>query len=345
MKSLFLYTVLLLVSFAVPAACPTQETTLFFINGVNNNVRDVNKSKEKLKVELLGVGVVEECVSFEVAHNTNEPLSLDFLEAGLQIMGEHEQEIQKYWKFIFGILDVVTNAEVIPPLNDLVERQFRDVDAIVRAGKFILGNQLAEHMSMYREALASGRRVILLGHSHGSLYANEAWDAMNTAEQSGTKIITVATPSDRVGGAVGPYTTLSTDLLAATVFVSLGALPPNVQGTTGCESEAVCPDLIPWVAHGFKEAYLHDVNARQKILHDIVAALPENTSEALIQGQIANDADQSTITVTLYDHANNIRSTTLAGTDGSYELVSSQCVGCAIEATTFLVLVIEKKWI
>lgn len=250
------------------ALCPVQETTLFFVNGVNTEKKDAERSKKRIKLLLLRSGISAECISFDVAYNTNEfTLTADLLEAFLQITAEQEEDPSTLWKFLFRVQDVFLTP-IASLYDSLVDSQFTSTNLLIESGEYVLGDQLSEHLDNYQAALEAGRRVILLGHSQGNLYVNEAWEAFIATERQHVRTIGVSTPSDHVGGGTEPYTTLYKDGLAATVFALLGSLPTNTPMDEECLEGS-------WYCHGFINAYLYGTIPREQILGHILAALPE----------------------------------------------------------------------
>lgn len=261
--------VALLVSFSVQAVCPVQETTIEYVNGIDTKWEDADNSRKKVEEEILNVPTVNpDCIHSDLAYNTNEPLFLDFLEGGLQRAEEVEGRIESFWESYFR------TRVPFSAFNGLVDTLFFNTTFAIEAGEFILGPQLDEHLAHYQLQLGAGRRLILVGHSQGNLYTNEAWSRFTFAERDNVRVVAVATPSDTVAGSGGPYTTLHRDTLATTLFAAIGALPSNTPMTRECADTIVGVIPVPWLCHGFKEAYMLGDEPRTQIVNDIVALLP-----------------------------------------------------------------------
>jgi hypothetical protein len=125
-----------------------------------------------------------------------------------------------------------------------------------------------EHLVRIREYLAQGKRVILVSHSQGNLYANEEWDQLTEEEKSQVDIVAVATPANYVAKNNDLYTTLTEDWIA-TLFPH--ALAANASNQEDCGDD--------WTCHGFKESYMKGGNSRERIVEEIVALLPTKESE------------------------------------------------------------------
>jgi hypothetical protein len=135
-------------------------------------------------------------------------------------------------------------------------------------------------LGKYQPLLANGKQIVLVGHSQGNLYASEAWARFTPAERLGAHLVAVATPDDDVPDG-GPWTTLHRDTLATTLFAAIGALPSNTPMTEECADTIVGVVPVPWLCHGFKEAYLLGTEPREKIVNDLIALLPTSSPAAI----------------------------------------------------------------
>jgi hypothetical protein len=183
--------------------------------------------------------------------------------------------------------------------------------------------------------LEEGRRVVLVGHSQGNLYVNQAWEALIASEQENVRTIAVATPADHVGDVTEPYTTLHRDSLAASLFAALGALPTNTDMDEECGGTLLGFD-VPWLCHGFKVAYLKGATPREQILNHVVAALPSEPAEAVIEGstyttEYGTPFMLGGVTVTLFRPNFSVAAETVSDENGFYTLtVSEECVDCSL---------------
>jgi hypothetical protein len=255
------------------AQCPVRETAIFYVNGVDNAKSDADKSRRKLRRELLEHPDAQlDCIRVEYAYNTNEPLFLDFLEAAIQKSEELDFDMPNFWRYYLRFKTAGSDAW----FDNLVADRYSKWDL----AEFLLGDQLQEHLRLYRGELAMGRRVILVPHSQGNLYANEAWRALTPDEQSQVHLVAVATPSDEVADGSERYTTLEEDGIAKRFF--LFALPANAANEESCSSE--------WECHGFKESYLSGRNSHDRIVGQVVSLLsqepPPVVTKASIEGVI-----------------------------------------------------------
>lgn len=256
------------------AACPTQETAILYLNGVDTLRDSADASRRLLEQEVRAkvADHLKDCLFFDYVYNTNEPLFLDFMEAGMQKAEELGLSTSQFWRLYFRAVRLGTAAWFGPLLDNLYAKLARD------SATFVLGDQVAEHMAKYRQHLALNRRVIIVPHSQGSLYANEEWRVLSSLEQGRVRIVAVATPADKVQDG-GPYTTLHEDSLARFLFPF--ALQANAANTEPCEDRYLC--------HGFKESYMNGTDSRTRIVDGILALLPVPVVGGAIEGLVLSE--------------------------------------------------------
>lgn len=207
--------ILLLAACSARAVCPVQETTIFFINGMNNDEPDAQDSRDLIEKILKQQSFFNaECITVKYAYARTEGLTKDLLEAARQKEIEENLTPTNFWEMFERLvaprpwfLDLVAIASFAVP-------DARDEKILV---------QIEEHLDKYR-AEPVDNRILLFGHSQGTLFANEEWFAMTLEERERTKLIAVATPARRIADD-GPYILIEEDLLITTNFI--GALEPT----------------------------------------------------------------------------------------------------------------------
>lgn len=137
------------------------------------------------------------------------------------------------------------------------------------------GNQdLRRHENQYRIYVEDGKNVILVGHSQGNFFANQAHALLQTevtAEQAKCfSVISVATPDNNVAGKAGPYVTSDIDFVIAALEPLINPLDPNVSNV---------PSLKYWSGHGFEKSYLSGNNSQNTILDHIEGAIGSNACQ------------------------------------------------------------------
>jgi hypothetical protein len=115
----------------------------------------------------------------------------------------------------------------------------------------------------YRAELALTNKVILVAHSNGNVYADEAYDRLTPAERTSVGVVAVATIIGSVPGN-GPYVTLVEDTYVETFP---GALRPNTTNTGG-----FCPEFIG--CHAFVTYYMNGAVSGPKIVQDVSDTIP-----------------------------------------------------------------------
>jgi hypothetical protein len=115
----------------------------------------------------------------------------------------------------------------------------------------------------YRAELALMNKVVLVAHSNGNVYADEAYGRLTPAERTSVGVVAVATLLGSVPGD-GPYVTLVEDTFVATFP---GALPPNTTNTGG-----FCPEFVG--CHAFIDFYLDGQASGPRIVQDVSDTIP-----------------------------------------------------------------------
>ena len=128
-----------------------------------------------------------------------------------------------------------------------------------------------DNVTSYRTELALGNKVILVAHSNGNVYADEAYGRMTPLERTSAGVVAVATLLDSVPGN-GPYVTLVEDTLIAGIP---GHLPANTTNTGGA-----CPDVHG--CHAFVEFYLNGVASGPRIVQAVSNTIPQLVRPAVV---------------------------------------------------------------
>lgn len=271
--------VALLLPVTALAQCLTQETVVLYLNGIDTTRGSAIASQTLIDKEVSKVpGVLTECVTYHYLYNTNEPLFGDLVQAGIQKADEQGVNVSEFWRWFFRLNPFVSG------FSDLLIDFYTNTHTSIDLGLFVLGDQVDEHLVKIREYLQQGKKVILVSHSQGNLYANEEWSRLTEAEKSQVDIVAVATPSDYVAKNDNLHTTLTEDWIASLFPRALAANVSN---------DEECPD--DWTCHGFKESYMRGINSQERIVNEIVSLLPTVPEQACrIQGLIT-DWDYRTI--------------------------------------------------
>ena len=252
----------------VDGNCPLL-TELVFVNGVRNTFAEANLSRghteDLYRREILTPG---EILTSSVAYNsTSGPdqiigpgHGLDFIQAISQIAAQYEISITDVLDIVRG-LPLPARLALLPttPIVEVVYQKFRLQDWLA---EFTLN----EHLQKYDKLVAEGKRVIIVAHSQGNLFANAAYRDLAPEIKPHVRVVGVATPANNVAGDsnkdTARYVTAHEDTVILFVPTSL---PSNVpQGNRFGDFFA---------AHNYVEFYLRrGSNTRAEIRGLIEAA-------------------------------------------------------------------------
>lgn len=245
----------------------TQITTIFYVNGVWQQKIDAEKAlyfqlEHRIENRIAGTSV-SGCVNYEVAYNQTDTKAADLIQALSQIYLDNSF-LPQFWRW-WASLD---------PAPDEFQALAKAQAASLDLAAYVLAPELQQHVALYSAAIGSQHenKVVLVAHSQGNLYANEAYNILvygqNPVPPSSISIVSVATPASAVAGN-GPYTTLSEDLIASVGFriVNSSVKPPNTANPD--------PSCTPyWSCHDFVASYLWGSISGPQILNDILANIP-----------------------------------------------------------------------
>jgi len=234
-----------------PLGC-TSGYVVFFGNGVNNDHDQMDASKDRLKL-ILGQNYNNEPIRYALAENPSSGVLLDLLTVFEQKMAE---DPTLTWSIF---LDFINGTTVVHSILNFLSDYFlaSQLDPTVQ-----LKQQLAQftqysdptvnnHVTAYTTQLTQGKKVMVVAHSQGNLYANAAYYklASNPNIPIGAfGIAGVANPANEVAGGT-PYVTSKNDM----VINVLRALQP----ATLPHNDSSVPLNIAndFLGHGFLEIY------------------------------------------------------------------------------------------
>lgn len=247
-----------------------QKTAIYFINGVTTTLDEARLNGGKLEMEFvrklgtMAPVVQAMCHQFFLNPNPTSGPARDFLEASQQRLNVNPTS---FWRGLEG-------AGLYAPgvIQQALQGPMTDANQVDQAA-------IQRHVAAYRSQIASPscRRVLLVPHSQGNLYANDSYDqvfARAPVPPAGTlKIVGVATPGNEVKGS-GRYRTSVTDVVISAIrLVLAGTLPGNTNW--GISPLLFSPTYSG--GHSFI-GYLSAEPSRTDILNDIESALGELSS-------------------------------------------------------------------
>ena len=148
---------------------------------------------------------------------------------------------------------------------------------IVTKEAFVFAPDVVSHVAAYNKEIANGNVAIVVAHSQGNLYANQAYGQIvpspATSSPVNFTIVSVATPANTVAGDICPgqqcpYVTLDNDIIITSIP---GSLPPNI-ANTGQPGDPCATPEVP--CHFFDTSYLSGINSGPQIVKDVISAIP-----------------------------------------------------------------------
>jgi hypothetical protein len=258
--------------FAPQSACQngaSPRTSIYYVNGVTTTLDEARLNGGKLELEFLTrlpampAAIQSTCYLFFLNYNPTSGTVKDFTEAGQQRLGINPSDM---WR------KLETFASLGPTMVSLLQGPMTQANQIDQAA-------VQRHAAAYRAQMTPPlcRRVVVVPHSQGNLYANAAYDAAvgpspAPAPAAGAlKIVGVATPDTLVKGN-GRYQTSTGDLLIGAIDV---LLPSTLDANTNWGTN-ILTSFIPLYSGGHSfMGYLSFDDSRSQILSDIQSSLSE----------------------------------------------------------------------
>lgn len=259
--------------------CSQKDSTIFFGNGVW-------KPKWQAKIDL---GNFENVVSsiysaeefqkidFDLAYNTTALFGVaDLFESFIQ---DISTDATAFWRSLAGLI----------PMPTSLQATILNFATLIDKAALLSNQDLSTQVTAYQKSILEGKKVIVVSHSQGNFFANQAHGNLSSSEKNSFGIVSVANPDSFVAGEDPPiYTTLCEDF----IWGIPGALVFNViNNPAECDPSPLTTPNVS--AHNFIESYLApNSNSESQILSDIVSVRAGLSPPA-------NTAGQGIITVTL----------------------------------------------
>ena len=227
-------------------------TRIFFGNGMFNSASDANASLYEL--EKLDLGSIESDPSdihYDLALNVSESRMDNILTV---ISQRINGDISYFWNIMDAIIPMPE--WLVDPITNTLEG-FQDASNLD-------GDTLTTMMKNYQASLDRGEKIILVSHSQGNFYAEEAIKRLLRQNHQtdpailGFGNVRVATPTFSFFSF--PHFTFTDDRVILLVSAFLGAPDANLIS----RGAGPGPYLDPW-AHNFVLSYLHNAESRSKI--------------------------------------------------------------------------------
>jgi hypothetical protein len=261
---------------AVPYTCPKSnydvDLAVVYANGMFTTSSQAQEQREALRPLIAErLGHDPHAITFDLAYNDDEETFSQLWEVAKQ----------RQVMTVSGFLRVVSR---LVPAPDWFVEETQKVASEVDLLGFTADEDLDAHVQTYRDHQRKGRKVVIVAHSQGTLYANAAHRRLfpGDAAAAGLRsfgVVSIATPAPAVAGWApepclpsGCYTTFAEDLVMQAVRHAFpDTLPANLIGSVGGGLRAN-GDLL-W--HQLRESYLQVDSARERIVGHVAAFVDE----------------------------------------------------------------------
>jgi hypothetical protein len=241
------------------------KTKIYFGNGIKTFTKhDAQKNLERIKLEFKRSLSSEDyaTLGFDLAFNPSSGAALDLLEA-IKQKGLEENYAVSFWRWM-------SNLDPMPDwLRDFAKERIVSATTVLMATT----PTLQEHVALYEGDLLTGKSVVVIAHSQGNLFVNEAYTKVFApgtlfhGSEASFKIVSVATPASYVvGNTPNTYTTLTNDEVIAAIRLAINVVNvPIASPLVGNVTNTTDTTDTFW-HHAFLEAYMTPQTAESRVL-------------------------------------------------------------------------------
>lgn len=220
--------------------CNESAVSIFFGNGMLNDFDDAAKGTTELKLALTPRLPPDRDFVFSTSYNQNETAWTQMLQLLLQ-KGED----------VLSLFAWVSSPSLAP---DWFREAVNELTLKMSDAVYVKDSDLQTHLGDYRRALAAQRKVLIMAHSQGNFYANQAHRRLDS-ESVG--IVAIGTPASYVSGD-GLWVTLFFDMLINLVRKTFPTTLPGLTINVNFGLDAS--------GHTFTGSYLRGDVSRESIL-------------------------------------------------------------------------------
>lgn len=248
-------------------ACISGDTTeIYFINGVWNSLAQARDGRNLIKSaykQSLENQYTSQKFEFKLAYNYSAGKVRDLIELIGQKLNEiNTPDANQLTAAQYYNLYMTAKAfdKVVPisakPLITVIEEYF--------AGRITDSVNAASHIQKYQTDLQEGKRVLLIAHSQGNMFANQAISSLMNNYSSSIGMIGVASPA-AITYNNSTYYTAHDDRVINALRILCNVLPSNIENDPG-----IFNDPRDFSNHHFKESYFASgLASRAKIDEDV----------------------------------------------------------------------------
>lgn len=228
--------------------------SVFFGNGVNTEPTGAYNSTVRIKA-MLGESYDNEPISYAASYNPTETILSDLLEAFAQKRAEDPTlSWQLFFRWVSGRF--ITSSLQIA-LEDFMgidgSQRIAQVATRLSSPQAFTDQTVVGHASTYFSAMLAGKRVMLVSHSQGNLYANAIYSRLsninsNDFDIDAFGIAAVASPANFVASGDNHVTSDTDHLIDAVRIVAPATLASNDNSVPFLTS-------ADYLGHGFLEIY------------------------------------------------------------------------------------------
>lgn len=226
--------------------------SLIYVNGLSNSI-DQAIARAKM-LSMLNYPGLKGKIEFGYAYQQNEFIANQLIELVRQANFEAWDIVAKY----------IYNLKNAPP--DIQASMIQLMAEIDRAN-YVVDSDLRKHINAYHAKISNSKKVILLPHSQGGYYANDARDNINriySGDADNIGIVAVGVPTTKISGN-GLYTNMQNDVVVNTARTfNPSVLKANYLYSSPNDS----------LGHGFDETYMNigygNISPRARVIDHIV---------------------------------------------------------------------------
>ena len=240
MKKLLLSLIIALVTSAqAQEICPVPEEKILVVFG-NGILTSEENSRDSLNILAAALGPTynNQKLSYDLAYNYTDGALQDLLQSAVSVLVQFDSQVMAW----------LNHLQLMPDWFNLLSQKLFIANYTINAPELI------DHVAKYKKAIQQGQKVLVVSHSQGNLYVNEAKKLLQaelTNEQMHSfSIFAVATPANNVGGDNAPYFTNHRDV----ILLVPGAMPTN--WTLHDAAGSVMSNLERVQAHSFVDTYM-----------------------------------------------------------------------------------------
>jgi hypothetical protein len=236
--------------------CKLLATSIYFVNGVHNTEDDATSSKDELERthgERLSKEYEQELFEFKLSYNYHYGDVADLQEMFWQKFKEKEYDEDFYANYFVAWLRALYVAFVSDDALWLIAQEV--IDAFSAQPNILIAEQdnLNEMIGAYLDDIAEHKRLLLVAHSQGNLYANQSIRFLrDTFGEEGSKYIKMIGVASPAAVTSDPYITACDDVIINSLRLSpyYSVLACNINNKPQGE------DFRNFISHSFVDDYL-----------------------------------------------------------------------------------------